>query len=158
MQIGGKNNTVGWGVYEECRQGGGIIATAHEHSYSRTKTLVNTNSPTVHPDWTDPGQLLVEPGSTFAFVSGLAGKSIRNQELCFPTSYPYGCNGEWASIYTSDQNAKDGALFITFHVDGQPNKARGYFKNINGDIIDSFEITSGFTFGELVLTRVLVRE
>ncbi|MFQ6030187.1 MAG: LamG-like jellyroll fold domain-containing protein, partial [Dehalococcoidia bacterium] len=148
MQVGGKNNTVGWGVYEECRKGGGIIATAHEHSYSRTKTLINANAQTVHPDWSDPNQLLVEPGSSFAFVSGLGGQSIRNQDRCLPTTYPYGCNGEWASIYTSDQGARNGALFITFNVDGQPNKARGYFKNVNGEVIDTFEITSGFLFDD----------
>ena len=94
----------------------------------------------VSPDWPEPDQLLVAPGSSFAFVSGLGGLSIRNQERCLPFDYPYGCQGEWASIYTSDQGAKPGALFIVFHVDGDPRKARGYFKNIDGEIIDSFTI------------------
>ena len=29
-------------------------------------------------------------------------------------------------------------------MDGQPNKARGYFKNIDGETIDTFDITSAF--------------
>ena len=82
------------------------------------------------------------PGATFVFVSGIAGASIRDQERCLPTTYPYGCKGEWASIYTSDQNAQYGALFIEFHVDGDPNKARGYFKDIDGAVVDQFTVTS----------------
>ena len=138
--MGGKSSAVGWGPYETCREEGAIIATSHEHSYSRTKTLVSTEQQTVDPDWPDPNDVRVVPGATFVFVSGLDGSSIRDQERCAPTTYPYGCNGEWASIYTSDQGAKFGALFIEFHVDGDPGKARGYFKNVDGQIIDEFTI------------------
>ena len=142
MQVGGKGNEVGWGPYEACRELGAIIATAHEHSYHRTKTLVSTQSQTVDPAWPDPAAVRVAPGATFVFVSGLGGASIRDQERCLPTTYPYGCKGEWASIYTSDQGAQYGALFIEFHVDGDPNKARGYFKNISGQVVDEFTVTS----------------
>ncbi|MFQ6026838.1 MAG: phytase, partial [Dehalococcoidia bacterium] len=142
MQVGGKPDEVNWAVYEECRQGGAMIATAHEHSYSRTKTLSSTINQTVHPDWPDPDNLLVAPDATFVFVSDLGGDSIRDQSRCLPFTYTYGCNGEWASIYTSNQSANYGALFITFHVDGQPDKARGYFKNIDGVVVDTFDITS----------------
>jgi len=140
MQIGGKSDEVGWEPYEECKKGGAIIATAHEHSYSRTRTLTNIQTQTVDPLWPDALQLRTTPGSTFVFVSGLGGNSIRNQERCLPFTFPYGCNGEWASIYSSDQNAKFGALFITFHVDGDPRKARGYFKTVDGEIVDLFEV------------------
>jgi PKD repeat protein len=146
MQVGGKGNEVGWGPYEACRELGAIIATAHEHSYHRTKTLISTEQQTVDPGWPHPANLRVVPGATFVFVSGAAGANIRNQDRCLPTTYPYGCNGEWASIYTSDQGAKYGALFIEFHVDGDPNKARGYFKNIDGEVVDQFVVmTEGGT-------------
>jgi len=49
-----------------------------------------------------------------------------------------------AKIYSSNQNAQFGALFITFNVNGDPNKARGYFKTINGQIVDEFDVTKGF--------------
>lgn len=140
MQVGGKSDQMGWDVYENCRNLGAIIATAHEHSYSRTRTLINMQQQIVDPDCASPNALCVAEGKTFAFVSGLGGRSIRDQERCLPTSFPYGCNGEWASIYASQQGANYGVLFISFNVDGNPNKARGYFKTIDGDVIDSFEI------------------
>ncbi len=141
MQVGGKGDEVGWLAYETCRTRGAIIATAHEHSYSRTKTLISTQNQTVDPAWPSPALLRMAPGATFVFVSGLGGQSIRDQERCLPSTYPYGCKGEWASIYTSTQGAGSGALFIEFHVDGNPNKARGYFKSVDG-VVESFEVTS----------------
>lgn len=142
MQVGGKGDEVGWGPYEACRELGAIIATAHEHSYSRTRTLVNIEQQNVDPAWPDPESVRVASGATFVFVSGLGGASIRDQERCLPATYPYGCNGEWASIYTSNVGAEYGALFIEFHVDGNPNKARGYFKTIDGEVVDQFTVTS----------------
>ena len=149
MQVGGKSDSMGWDVYENCRQQGAIITTAHEHSYERTKTLTNMTLQTVDPTCSEPGALCVDPGRTFAFVSGAGGSGLlRDQERCLPSTYPYGCSGEWASIYTNTQTDgldRAGALFIIFNVDGNPNKAHGYFKNTLGEIIDEFDI---FTNGE----------
>jgi hypothetical protein len=155
MQVGGKGNAQGWPDYENCRKHGAIIATAHEHTYERTKTLtsmqnliIDTNQHPKDPSGIpqNPNSLLVAPGKTFAFVSGIGGNGIRNQDRCLPTTYPYGggtgCNYIWANIYTSDQGAKYGALFITFNVNGNPNKASAYFKNIDGQIVDQFDITA----------------
>jgi hypothetical protein len=141
MQVGDKTDDMGWGVYEACREYGAIIATAHEHSYERTKTLTSMSNQTVDPDSPDPNRLVVAPGRTFSFVSGLGGESVRVQKRCLPDAPPYGCKGEWAKIYTSNQNAQFGALFITFNVDGDPNKAHGYFKTVNGQIVDEFDVT-----------------
>ena len=159
MQVGGKSDEMGWAVYENCRDLSAIIATAHEHSYQRTKNLVNMQGQVVdsaqHPPSGgvpgNPNDLAVRPGSTFAFVSGLGGNSMRDQERCLPYVYPYGCNYEWAGIYTLNQTAnvpRFGALFIEFHVDGDPYKARGYFKITNGTTIDSFEIRADFDDGD----------
>jgi len=137
MQVGGKKSEVGWGPYDACRDLGAIIATGHEHSYSRTKTLIDFRNPRVDPGWPDPDRLRVASGATFAIVSGLGGRSIRQQQRCLS-----GCD-EWAKIYTSDQGAQYGATFIEFNVNGDPNAARGYFKNIRGQIIDRFTITAG---------------
>ena len=138
----GYKDEADWEVYNSCKNGGGIIANAHEHSYSRTKTLVDIQNQIVDPDWPEPDKLMVDNGSTFIFVSGIAGHSIRDQGRCLPFFYPYGCNGEWASIYTNDQWATYGALFCTFNTGGQPNKAYCYLKNIDGQIIDAFTVTS----------------
>ena len=142
IQVGDKADIAGWEVYENCKNGGAIIATAHHHAYSRTKTLIDIEQQIVDPDWSNPNKLRIKEGSTFVFVSGLAGAVIKDQERCLPTSYPYGCNEEWAKIYTSSQNAKYGALFCTFNVGGDENRADCYFKNIDGEIIDEFTITN----------------
>jgi hypothetical protein len=141
MQVGGKGDEMGWGVYENARAAGAILATAHEHSYQRTKTLTSMQDQTVDPTCSDPKELCVGPGRSFVFVSGLGGKSIRDQERCLPDTPPYGCKGEWASIYTSNQGAKYGALFILFNDGGDPKKARGWFTNVDGEVIDSFNVT-----------------
>jgi hypothetical protein len=140
MQVGGKVDDMGWGVYEACKNHGAIIATAHEHSYERTKTLTSMQDQIVDPNFPDSNHLAVGRGKSFTFVSGLGGESVRDQKRCLPISPPYGCKGEWAKIYTSNQNAQYGVLFITFNVDHNSNKAHGYFKNIKGQIVDDFDI------------------
>lgn len=142
MQVGSKGNEMGWEVYETCRRLGAIIATGHEHSYHRTKTLRSTSYQIVDETCSDPENLCVGEEKTFVFVSGLGGVDIRDQDRCLPATYPYGCKGEWAKIYTSDQEAKHGALFIEFNIEGDSKKARGYFKNIDGERVDEFEITA----------------
>jgi hypothetical protein len=73
----------------------------------------------------------VSEGETFAFVSGLGGKYIRDQER----------SGDWwASIYTETQDATYGAMFGTFYED----HADFYFKNINNEVIDKFTVLKGY--------------
>jgi len=143
MQLGDKGDEAGWGVYENARMGGALIMTGHEHSYERTNVLSDMTSQVVADD-TSP--YTVRPGQTFATVTGLGGHSIRRQVRCAPTTFPYGCDGTWGMIYTSDQGAKYGALFIDFHVDGDPRKARAYFKNVDGEVVDSYEIVKEDAF------------
>ena len=130
MQVGGKSDETGWDVYEEATNGGAIIATAHEHSYSRTHVLSNmTNQAVVSTS----NNLVITKGQSFVFVSGLGGASIRDQER----------SGDWwASIYTADQDANYGALFGVFNVDGVAHQAEFYFKDIDGNIVDRFTVTS----------------
>ncbi len=142
MQLGSKPDRTGWQVYEECKKGGAMIVTGHEHAYSRTKTLISIEEQIVDPDWSKSNNLKLSYGTSFVVVSGLGGHAIKNQDRCLPPTFPYGCNGEWASIYTADQGASHGALFCLFNVEGQPNKASCYFKDINGNIPDKFIVTS----------------
>ncbi|MGH7455887.1 MAG: hypothetical protein ACRENG_31310, partial [bacterium] len=139
MQAGGKDDGTGWGVYEESRKGGAIIATAHEHSYSRTHLLSSCQNQTVASTSDtlalseDAPATRADEGKTFVFVSGLGGKSVRNQELA---------GDWWASIYTSNQDANYGALFGIFNYEGREGLAKFYFKNIEGVVIDEFYVTS----------------
>jgi hypothetical protein len=130
MQVGGKSDETGWEVYEQARQGGAIIATAHEHSYSRSHLLSSCKEQTVADD---SATLTLARGKSFVFVCGLGGQSIRPQML----------GGKWwAKIYTQTQGATYGALFGVFNAGGSANKASFYFKNIRGEVIDRFEVTS----------------
>lgn len=128
MQVGGKSDEVGWTAYETCRQNGAIIATGHEHSYSRTHLLSDMSDRTIS---STSSTFTVREGRTFAFVSGLGGIDIRDQER--------GGNW-WAKIYTSTQGATYGAMFGTFYSD----RAEFYFKNIKGQVIDRFTVMKGY--------------
>lgn len=140
MQTGSKRDAVGWKTYEGARRAGAIIATGHEHSYSRTHLLSDFSTRSVFqqipPGSPEPLVLAqddpntrADEGRTFAFVSGLGGKSIRDQEV----------RGPWfASTYTSDQNAGYGALFCTFHIRGDPGLAHCWFEDVDGNVPDEF--------------------
>jgi hypothetical protein len=149
MQVGGKGDEMGWEVYETCRQKGAIIITGHEHSYHRTKTMTNLTNQIIDSTCSSGSSLCVGPGRTFVSVDGTGGTGLRVQVRCTPTAstppFPSLNTTDpscpiWASIYTLDQGAQFGAQFITFNVDGNPKKARGYFKNISGQTIDTFDI------------------
>ncbi len=145
LQIGGKSDESGWPVYENSRLGGAIIATGHEHSYQRTNLLSDMDTQAVAGE-----DLVISEGQTFAFVSGMGGQGIRDQERCLPTTPPYGCNGTWASVYAQQQGANHGALFLEFNYQGNPCLARGYFKDIDGNVPDQFFVRT--TLGSCACT------
>ena len=140
MQVGSKSSDVGWAPYEECRKGGAIVATGHEHSYSRTHLMDNFETQSVV---STSRTLQIEEGRSFAFVSGLGGAGIRDQDRDGPW---------WAEVYTSDQGANYGALFCKFFSNRELNKASCYFKDIDGAIPDSFEVVSNVRQSELRVT------
>ncbi|MGI9319015.1 MAG: metallophosphoesterase [bacterium] len=131
MQVGGKGNEVGWKSFKACRKGGAIVATAHAHSYSRTHLMSSFKKQSIA---STANKLVIEEGKSFAFVSGLGGLSIRRQ---YRRNEPW-----WALVYTLDQKANFGALFCTFFVNRKPNHANCYFKDIDGNIPDKFELVS----------------
>lgn len=129
-QAGDKKNDVRFNVYEEARKGGAIIATAHDHSYGRTHLMNSFTNPSIA---TDLNTMVITKGQTFAFFSGLAGRRTHTQKVNGPW---------WNKIYTQDQGAVHGALFGIFNMDGIPDRARFYFKNVNNEIIDCFDVIS----------------
>lgn len=132
MQLGAKGDETGWGVYQACLASGAIVATAHEHSYSRTFLMDDFEGGSV----VDRGDRLeLAPGHSFAFVSGLGGHSVRAQES----------DGDrWASRYTADQGASYGALFCTFGA----ASARCWFEDIAGAVPDSFALGTSFAVSD----------
>ncbi len=133
MQMGSKGDEVGWDIYEACREEGAMIATGHEHSYSRTYLLSDMSEHTVA---TTTSPFVFKEGVAMAFVSGIGGKSVRPQGQA--------TGAWWDSVYTSLNNAKPGALFCTFGSTTDPKKGKCEFKNIAAETIDSFEIVSGY--------------
>jgi hypothetical protein len=77
-------------------------------------------------------------GRSFVFVSGLGGRSIRDQEIDGPW---------WASVYTATQGAQSGALFGVFNYGGDPRLARFYFKDLAGNVVDDFLVESSLGEG-----------
>jgi len=124
MQTGNKGDAAGWGVYQACLSKGAMVATGHEHAYSRTHLMSDFQNQTVkHTNST----LEIKPGQSFAFVSGLGGTNPRPQQR----------GGDWwASIYTETQNATHGALFCSFN----GLEADCYFKAVNGAVPDTFTL------------------
>ena len=130
MQVGGKQDEVGWAVYEKCRQYGAIVATGHEHSYSRTHTMTDFENQLFEASEV----VSVGPGRSFAFVSGLGGRSIRLQydDLA--------ANPWWASVYSATQGADYGTLFCAFGGPTAPDQADCYFRDISGNTPDRFTV------------------
>ncbi len=131
MQVGHKHDEVGWEAYELCRKEGAMIVNGHEHSYSRTflmESFARQEIADIEPT------LRLAPGKSFVAVTGLGGMSIReqNDELA---SNPW-----WATVFTKTQDANYGALFCTYRVDGDPNRASCFFKTIDGRVVDTFGI------------------
>ncbi|MBL8715640.1 MAG: metallophosphoesterase [Myxococcales bacterium] len=153
MQIGGKGDEVGWKAYQICQAQGAMVWTGHEHSYARTKTLTALGDKAKAYGATGLfDQMVVQPasgttpGSTFVIVSGLGGVEVRDFEASHATDTwwaAYYANNAWFTNGTKPAGFKlgFGATFLTFHVDGDPKKARGYFKNLAGVEIDRFEVT-----------------
>jgi hypothetical protein len=149
MQVGDKNDESGWGVYEQSRRAGAIIATAHNHSYARTHLLSDVDdqavadaSETLVLERDDPGTDDDE-GRSFAFVSGLGGDGIKEQELGGPW---------WAAIHTKDQGANYGALFGVFNYLDDPRRAYFYFKDIDGVVADEFFVETALPASETSTT------
>lgn len=147
MQVGGKTNEVGWNAYRECMNAGAIVTTGHEHSYARTLTLTDVgNRAAAHGKTGLFDQMQLGAGRNFVLVSGLAGVGIRDYEAASHDDDTW-----WASYYASNRWLKNGvqqpspyasygALFIRFNVGGDPKRAQGYFKDVNGRISDTFVI------------------
>jgi len=124
MQTGNKSNSTGWGVYRSCLNAGAMITVAHSHAYARTHLMSNFENQSVAHRNSD---MTLEPGKSFMFVSGLGGRSLREQKR----------GGDWwASIYTASQGATFGALICDF----EQSTAQCYFKAIDGSVPDQFTL------------------
>ena len=127
MQAYSKSDETGWDIYDACLDSGAMIAAGHAHTYSRTHLMEDYRTQRVAHRSDD---MQLEPGRSFAVVTGLGGHDIKPQEN----------DGDWfASIYTQSQGATHGALFCTL----EQTTADCYFKAIDGSVPDSFTLRTG---------------
>lgn len=151
LQAGTKLDEVGYLAYQICQRHGAAVITGHEHSYARTYTLTRLGDRALgHGAIGSPAVVELGLGKTFVVVSGLGGHSAR------ALSPDHAGDTWWASIYANDFQLENGglsgtlsliefgALFIDFHVDGNPQRARGYFKTVRDEVVDRFEIQADF--------------
>lgn len=147
LQAGDKPDDLTWKAVQTCQDNGAIVVMGHEHSYARTMTLTDVgNKGAGHGAVGIPELMEIGPGRTFSVCSGLGGKSIREYDSSLHNSDTW-----WSTIYTKNHYRKNGAviddfeadhgvLFMRFHVDGDPSLGHGYFKNIQGEMIDEFDL------------------
>ena len=147
MQTGAKTDEVGWGAYIACQQAGAIIASGHEHSYERTRTLTKLGDhASGHGALAPFNELEVAPGKTFVVVSGLGGIQTR------PFVGGHANDTWWGAYLTSDRDSVNGqvktvndanvvgAFFLDLNVDGDSKKGRGRFVTTTGRVFDDFAI------------------
>jgi hypothetical protein len=146
-KVADQGQITNWAAYDECRQQGAIIVTADDFNYARSKTISDFETLKIAQDWTQPGRVTVNPGQTIVVQSGLGGLGVKTQNKCEQISFPFGCQDEWANLYSANQQARSGVLFITFNWQGDSSKARGYFKNINNQVVDDFTISTSTVLG-----------
>lgn len=145
MQAGAKTDEVGWEAYRVCARHGVPIMTGHEHSYARTQLLTavgdraqSHGATGAHTD------LELGPGRTFVVVSGLGGMSRRErtkdheQDSWWSAIYARDAQLRNGSLQSTAPQIEDGAFFLVFGIEGDPNKAYGYFKTVDGVIHDEF--------------------
>jgi len=133
FQLNTKSDETGYAVYDTCRQHGAIVATGHEHSYSRTFAMASFSEQVI-ANYNET--VTLRPGETFCFVSGLGGQSIRewDDELA--------ANPWWAAKGAVQNDVSDGALFCTFKVNGQPDRAHCTFRDTRNVTFDDFDIVT----------------
>lgn len=151
FQTGFKRNEAGWKPYEYCREAGALIATGHEHAYSRTSVLTRFGLDSNPSHIVDVGhELTIDEGRTLAWVSGLGGQSIR-----FPSAM---AQLPWweALVNATNQSRADGAgvLFCDFSTDANAN-ASCFFKTVDGVVHDRFEIVSQANGGSGTFSQIL---
>eukprot|EP00736_Rhodelphis_marinus_P013118 Rmarinus@m.29862 len=133
-QTGKKFNECTYEVYEICRRHGAMIHTSHEHSYARTYTMSDFRE---HEIANKDDTIVLsagDDGTSFAYVSGLGGRSVRNWEFNLNE------NEWWASCVAKDNGGTYGAMLCEFHVDNNPRLARCEFRDVNGVVWDQFDV------------------
>ena len=149
FQLNTKSDETGYDIYDTCRAYGAIIATGHEHSYSRTYTMTSFVSQTIK-DFNNT--ITLAPGQTTCFVSGLGGQSIREWDPALER------NPWWAATGASNNGINYGALFCTFKVNGDPTRANCFYEDLDGERFDDFDIITTLPADKVVRSNDVCKQ
>ncbi len=154
MNPGIKGDEATHKFFDIIRQNGAIGAQGHTHIAMAScpiSSVFQKGAPVqCHPDFINPEERFVMPGTGIYVDSSLGGKEARSRLRC-KIATEKGCAHMVDIIskegYTRTDGVKKtsfnrfGALFIVFNVGGDPNKALAYYKSVDGQIIFKFNIS-----------------
>ena len=153
MNPGIKGDEASHRFFDIIRQAGAIGAQAHTHTAMASCPIVSPfkrGSPVLcHPDFINPELRFVGSGIGMFVDSSVGGKEVRGRVRCKkPTDA--GCAHMVdilsKNLYTRTDGVKKtnfnglGAMFLTFNLGGDPQKASAYFKTIDREVIFEFSI------------------
>lgn len=155
MNPGIKGDQATHRFFDIIRRHGAIGAQGHTHSAMAScpisSAFVKGNRHhKCHPEFTNPEERFILPGTGIYVDSSLGGKDVRNRGRCANPNAE-GCHHMVDLIsregYTrtdgirSSNFNRNGALFMVFNKDGNPEKAEAYFRSIDGQVVFKFNIS-----------------
>jgi hypothetical protein len=150
LQVGYKNDEVGYEAYRICQRYGALVVSGHEHSYSRTRVLTRVGDRGQSHGAVGPFDALsLGPGRTAAIVIGLGGTGIRAYAPRFHDDDRW-----WAAYVTRDRIMREGrterhrleqgysgALVLDLGLEGRADLGRGYFVLAQSQrVLDHFDV------------------
>lgn len=154
MNPGIKPNENTYKFFDLIRKFGAIGAQAHTHTVMASCPIQSefkaNASPACHPGFgSDLSDRFVEDGTGIFIDSSLGGMPPRNRRRCRQPG-DAGC-AHMVDLITKEgytradglakaDFAARGAVFIRFNINGDPTRARAYFKSVDGREVFSFNI------------------
>lgn len=139
---GNKFDFVPEAAYEVCRDAGGFIVNAHDHSYTRSCTVTDFFNPLLTADCAN--ELRVGNGETFVAVNGRGGRNMSatgagREARGWIDSY-ITTSGSMKNGITGPGNSDPGALFVTFGGSQPVDEARAVYLDSKLREMDRFTI------------------
>ena len=154
MNPGIKGDDASQRLFDIIRQNGAIGAQGHTHIAMASCPIYSPfqkGAPVkCHPDFINPEERFIMPGTSVYVDSSLGGKEARARMRCF-NPLEKGCEHMVDIISNEGYTRTDGvrkkdfirfgAMFFVFNAGGDPTKALVYFKSVDGQIIFKFNLS-----------------
>lgn len=138
MQLGALRDNISWDLYTTCQSAGAYMLMGHDHTYARTKTMLDFPK-RIYSTSTSEDVVILGKGSSGAVIAGLGGRGLHSRKV---ETGPW-----WSSVYSAENLKIEtrgkrkniaGVLFCTFEKDKK--EAPCYFKMTDGQIKDTFTL------------------